>query len=701
MLRVFTAIIVLTAVVLAETMIRPAQAQLFPFQRNKAEPIDPARALLEGYRAYQSGDYPAAIGRLELAATNFPPAGDYAFYYLAAAQAANGDSLGAAGNYRRLTETYPQSVLADSALLEYARLELKVGNLLTAMINARQLANRTGNPTIEQPARLIIAQAAYGLNDFSAAFAEAQRIREKYPRGASDAEARRLARVILSSRPSLAGTSTLQYRLNEATLLVHEGQFGAAREELHAVLNSGPPPAARAELYWLLAEASRSDEAENRSMLQRYLAVAPRGSHAPAALDQIAHLYWRVGDTSTARRYFTRIAVRFPNTERASNAMFEIGRTYEDDADLTAARREYLRLLRRFTNGDEVEMARFRAPFMLYMQGRYAAAAIAFADAKRGAAGADWAMFAYWEARSLELSGQKQEAKALLGDVARDTRSNYYPALASRRVGVAPEQVAAAAIGDPIAGAIPQASGAAGFHLARIAAFRELGLRGLEPPELSALAHDQDPAVRNWVLAEMQAAGAWYDAIQLANSMLVRGEIYPSIAERVRYPRGFWELVSVQAQHNGLDPWLVAALIRQESLYNPDARSVSDARGLMQLLPTTAEHWAPAAGVDRHPLDLFSPETSVRIGTTYLKGLFEMFDGNEFRAVAAYNGGEHAVAGWVAKYPGDNDQWVENIGYKETRDYVKKVIGGSHEYRLLYASPPAAATSHTMLRSPG
>ena len=72
-----------------------------------------------------------------------------------------------------------------------------------------------------------------------------------------------------------------------------------------------------------------------------------------------------------------------------------------------------------------------------------------------------------------------------------------------------------------------------------------------------------------------------------------------------------------------------------------------------------------------------------------------MFNGNAFKAVAAYNGGEHAVAGWAAKYPGDDDQWVENIGYRETRDYVKKVVGGLREYRLLYPAgssvlPPAA-----------
>jgi soluble lytic murein transglycosylase len=273
--------------------------------------------------------------------------------------------------------------------------------------------------------------------------------------------------------------------------------------------------------------------------------------------------------------------------------------------------------------------------------------------------------------------------------------------LASQRLGLHAEQPASVASADPTAGLVPQSTGESAFHLARIATFQQLGLRALEPAELAVVAKDKDPAIRNWVLAEMQEVGGWYDGIELAQTMAARGEINPATAERYRYPRGYWDLVNRQAQQNQLDPWLVTALMRQESLFNPDARSVSDARGLMQLLPSTANHWAPNAGVDTQSIDLFDPETNVRIGTTYLKGLLGMFNGNAFRAVAAYNGGEHAVAGWVGKYPGDDDQWVENIGYKETRDYVKKVLGGRREYRLLYAPRSADALSPPTASSPG
>ena len=71
-----------------------------------------------------------------------------------------------------------------------------------------------------------------------------------------------------------------------------------------------------------------------------------------------------------------------------------------------------------------------------------------------------------------------------------------------------------------------------------------------------------------------------------------------------------------------------------------------------------------------------------------------MFGGDEFKAVAAYNGGEHAVHDWTSKFPGPDDEWVENIGYRETRDYVKRVIGGRREYLLLYQRQAPAASTH-------
>jgi soluble lytic murein transglycosylase len=313
-------------------------------------------------------------------------------------------------------------------------------------------------------------------------------------------------------------------------------------------------------------------------------------------------------------------------------------------------------------------------------------------------------MFGYWEGRAMQRSGDSAGGNAVLSLVAVSIDSNYYPAIAAMRVGHGPETFPAAEAPEILAVSAPAtADGLAQFHLERVLALRQMGLRELEPAELLALeAHTSgNETLRNFVLKELTEVDAWYSALQMAQRMVKRNQLDPLMAERLRYPRGYWDLINSAADRNQLDPLLVAALIRQESLFNPDARSVSDARGLMQLLPSTAERYASAAGVMPSPLDLYDPNVSVQIGTTYLRQLFAWFNGDVFKAVAAYNGGENAVSGWSAKYPGDDDQFVENIGFHETRDYVKKVIGGLREYRLLYQHPTAAAANPGQSNSPG
>jgi soluble lytic murein transglycosylase len=381
--------------------------------------------------------------------------------------------------------------------------------------------------------------------------------------------------------------------------------------------------------------------------------------------------------------------MEFAHDQLAPQAMFEIGRTYEEDGDLPSARRAYLDLGSRYPGTAVADDGRFRATFMLYMLGRYRAAASEFAES-RVHAGSPSAhdMFMYWQARALENAGEEFEARRLFKTLALSTASNYYPTLAAMRVNQPEPLSPAPSVPDLVPGLVPFDSGPAQFHLARVAALRDLGLRELEAPELRAIEAymGSNRGLQNFVLGELQNASAWFDAIEMAMSMSARGELDSATAERIRYPRGYWNLLTTASSRNQLDPYLVAALIRQESLFNPQARSISDARGLMQLLPATAYRYAAVAGTSGSPLDLYDPDISIQLGSAYLHELMGMFSGNIFKVVAAYNAGEHSVAQWNAKYPGDDDQWVENIGFRETRDYVKKVVGGMREYRLLYGA---------------
>jgi hypothetical protein len=156
--------------------------------------------------------------------------------------------------------------------------------------------------------------------------------------------------------------------------------------------------------------------------------------------------------------------------------------------------------------------------------------------------------------------------------------------------------------------------------------------------------------------------------------------------DRFRYPLGYWRLVRKYATAYRLDPYLITALIRQESAFDQDAVSPKGARGLMQLMPETAAAVARRLGLPPPGRRaLADPELNIRLGTAYLGQLFGAYGGAVHRALAAYNGGKDAVAKWDRRFPNAApDEFVEQISYRETQGYVKAVMRNYRIYRFLY-----------------
>ena len=140
---------------------------------------------------------------------------------------------------------------------------------------------------------------------------------------------------------------------------------------------------------------------------------------------------------------------------------------------------------------------------------------------------------------------------------------------------------------------------------------------------------------------------------------------------RLRYPLEYEQIVAGHARNYRLEPALLAAVIYQESKFDPDARSRSGAIGLMQLTPATARGIALRTGGSRFELsDLYDPELNIRYGSWYLRHLLDRYDGDLRKALAAYNGGQ-----------GNVDR---GIVFDETRVYVRKVLEIRDIYRTAY-----------------
>lgn len=157
---------------------------------------------------------------------------------------------------------------------------------------------------------------------------------------------------------------------------------------------------------------------------------------------------------------------------------------------------------------------------------------------------------------------------------------------------------------------------------------------------------------------------------------------------KMLYPNYHLPSIALEAGRNNIDPYLVQSLMREESYFNPLAVSSSDARGLMQLLPTTAQEVAKQAKVPGYTtMSLFAPEVNIQLGSRYLGYLHKTFQGQSMPSVGAYNGGPNAMKRWMQGAngsQGDADFFVESIPYEQTRDYIKKVFTGYWNYNRLY-----------------
>jgi soluble lytic murein transglycosylase len=154
------------------------------------------------------------------------------------------------------------------------------------------------------------------------------------------------------------------------------------------------------------------------------------------------------------------------------------------------------------------------------------------------------------------------------------------------------------------------------------------------------------------------------------------------------FPKPYWVDLKRFSSENGLDPYLVASLIRQESEFNPNAVSRKDAAGLMQLLPKVGKGVAKQEKIKHFNANqLFTPGVNLQLGTKYFRAMVDKFGAFEY-ALAAYNAGTDRVQEWLGggKYR-DPQEFVESIPFTETREYVQAILRNANVYRQLYGAP--------------
>ncbi|HLE25632.1 MAG TPA: lytic transglycosylase domain-containing protein, partial [Thermodesulfobacteriota bacterium] len=284
----------------------------------------------------------------------------------------------------------------------------------------------------------------------------------------------------------------------------------------------------------------------------------------------------------------------------------------------------------------------------------------------------------YWKARILEKMGRKEEAINIYESLARSDNPTYYSYTALKKLGSIPKlniSLNSNTKTDMVKKVNPRKSKAE--LLIELGTFDDAILEILEL---------EKEATNTWDL--MDVSRLYNRASKFNHSIKIAQDIRLSEAYRLSYPKGFNEIVRLHSGKYQADEFIVYSIIREESRFQDDAVSRSGAIGLMQLIPDTGRSTAQKVGISGYNTDmLYIPVVNVELGTAYFQEVLEQYNGVVYLAIASYNAGPHNVARWVEKLNNlEVDEFIEEIPYQETRNYVKRVLRSYGVYKAIYDS---------------
>jgi soluble lytic murein transglycosylase len=641
----------------------------------QTDPDAGVRGLRRGLDLAGSGRADAAVAAFDDVARTSPWLRDWANLYAAEALAVTGDT---AAVRRRLEAVGP--VLTDGRGWRFrVQAARSAGDLPTARRLALEAAGRAETSTGRAAAWVLLGSLRLEAGDTAGAREAYGSAMHGAPGSVSGVDAaRHLSR--LSPTPE-------EWRKIGSIFLRH-GNTARAIAGVEAYLASGVGTAAergqaRLLLGRALLEAGMFQEAERRML--ELAGSGPDSRVAAEALHLAGRAQQRQGKTDEARRTWARLAERYPDQDGTARAMLRLGNLQHEDGELAGARESYRRAASAAPGLTEAGAALLHLGGLLFLVGDHRGALEAF-EAYRAIHGRGdrVGQAEYWSARALLAMGREADARSALRAVRSREPLSYYGLLAAEL------------LDEP---ALAFVTAASPPHRPEVAALVDGAMPRIEV--LAALGRRTDLALE---VDQIRAYLRRYDGGEyaLAEALVHRGHTLMGLAAgweiqrregewnrrllRIIYPFPFQELVFAEAHARGVDPHLVAAVIRRESAFNPDARSAVGALGLMQIMPATGRGLAREAGVQGFaPTMLSQPGMNVQFGVRYLDGLLRQFNGDLSLVLSAYNAGPSRAVRW-RQFPehGEPSLFMERIPFNETREYLRNVKIHLAVYRELY-----------------
>lgn len=628
-----------------------------------------------GFLRLRTGEVAGGLRALDEVRQRAPYLGDWIAVLSAEAAAAAGDTTTAREFSEQISVTGDLRHRARVALLDAME---AAGDRSGAVATALRFRDEAETPGQQAAFSTFAGRLLLDIDDPVAARPALVFSMEKSPASAGA----RQAATLLVRLPDLSSAD----RLLIGQIEERHGNARRASDAYRAVLAAGGAPGVSVEEVRLRLGRSlfNTGEFSAAESQLRQLHDGP-AEVASQALLLTGRAEYRRGARQQAFRTFERLAERHPGSVEGSEGLFLVADLNHDDGELAVASRTYRTVADVFPGTDRSGLAMMRLAGIRYLEGDFGGAGAIWEEYRqRHPDGQRWLQSTYWAGRALEEAGDREAAAALYTAVREREALSYYSVLSSERLGVPFWPIAL--VPDPVTPPEVRAEVAASMRAVDL--LRASGLHGEADAEAQRLADlaDED-RVRLYPLAEaLNERGYAIRGVRLGQTLERLGEPRSGRLLRILHPFPYRKLIEAEVRERGLDPFLVAGLTRQESLFTTRITSPAGARGLMQIMPQTGAALASGAGISGWNDELlYQPDINVHLGSAYLAEQMGAYDASLPSVFSAYNAGPLRIRAW-SSFPeyGREELFTERIPFRETRDYVKILTRNIEVYRGLY-----------------
>jgi soluble lytic murein transglycosylase len=711
----------------------PASAFRFDDAGGNPEDDGAAENFQEALGLFQDGDYNGAASASEIILQNYSgtPWGGRAVFLAARSYGAAGDlnkaseffqlskeklaclagyadyllatPMKKAGRYKEALELYLDAAkearpVSVESVLQAGEICVLLGNYEQASDLLKRLLGENLAGGSAARADYLLTMALAGAGDSKGAIKYYRILWRDYPGLSFEPKARKRLRELNIKIPAFGvaermarAESCMKYCMNEDALQAYNAAYRAldkkSKLRAEALLGEG-------ECYFRLKDNKNAEKAL-RAALDRKL-TADKASEAYLLL---ARMYFREGDIPKFSDTVGRLSEKYPHESSTANALYLLGTVLSQKGDYDGALAALEKLSGAFPAWSRMDEALWQTGWAQFKKKDYPAAQESFSKLYSDYPDSSLAPQAlYWRAKALGEVGNGKDAEVVFVQLKATYPYSFYSLISGL-----PSRICS---GDPGELRMPGPDEVEDDYVdeppaspdARLQAVYELGEQGLCGLARKELRHDEglfrSPEESEKITDAYHFIGEYKRPLELVSSSwrrhLSSERNLPEEALKTLFPLPDWDGIYLEAKGYGVDPWLISAVIREESHCAPDAVSPVGAVGLMQLMEGTADAMCRKMNVASPGGDgLKNCGFNIPIGSFYLRQLLKKHGGRLAFVLAEYNAGPGGLAKWKAK-AGDmpDDYFIENIDYAETRGYVKKVLRNYFMYKKLYSPAP-------------